>query len=224
MIGQVGKRGLIAAAVILFAASAFGVACNDDDDGGDASPTAAANTPPAGATPAATSTPEGEDVLGETPGWAGGQTGTVFYTKDFFANTDPAVAGADGSNPPGVSDPVPTVWVLVPLFDDKEGIELHCPTAGECVAHPDMIDVSAVNLGQVIPLPPHSHIIDPAEAGFDVAGSTPWDVVVVGVMTRAAWDQLQAGKSIETLRQVQQDQTAATADVPTNVVLFFGVR
>jgi hypothetical protein len=86
------------------------------------------------------------------------------------------------------------------------------------------IDVSAIGLGDVIPLPPHSHIVDPNEPGFSGAGETPWKVVVVGVNTRAAWDMLEQGKSLETLRTVQEDTTAATADIPTNIVLFFGLR
>ena len=225
MDSSIWKRARLAAVagIAIVAVSAFAIACGDDDDDGDdggSNPTAAATTAP---TEEPEATPS-EEVLGETPGWAGGATGTVFYTKDFFCSNDPCVAGDDGMNPAGVSEPVPSVWVLVPLFDDVAGIELHCATAGQCVAHPSEIDVSAIGLGDVIPLPPHSHIIDPSEPGFSPAGETPWDVVVVGVNTRAAWDQLQAGKSIETLREVQADTTAATMDIPTDIVLFFGVR
>ena len=162
---------------------------------------------------------------GETPGWAGGQTGTVFYTKDFFCNTAPCVVGQAGMNPAGVSDPVPSVWVLVPLFKETSGLSFHCPTEGNCPTHPKELDVSRAGLGTVIPLPPHNHIIDPNEAGFSAAGETPWKVVVVGVMSRAAWDELEAGKSLATLRKVQAEgATAATPDVPTNLILFFGVK
>ena len=116
------------------------------------------------------------------------------------------------------------MWVLVPLFDDKSGLNFHCPDAGKCVAHPKELDVSKIGLGNVIPLPPHSHIVDGNEAGFSAAAGTPWDVVVVGVKTRAAWDKLEQGKSIDALRSVQADTTAATADIPSNIVLFFGLR
>jgi hypothetical protein len=225
-----GARALAVVTLVVAAGAAFAVACGDDDgdDGGSAGggPVATATRP--AAAPAATATPAtdaDEMVLGETPGWAAGSTGTVFYTRDFFCNTGPCIVGEDGSNPAGVSDPVPTVWVLVPLFDDTEGIAFHCPTAGNCPAHPSELDVSRIGLGDVIPLPPHSHIIDPGEPGFSAAGETPWDVVVVGVMTRAAWDELEAGKSLDALRQVQaQGEAAATGDVPSNLILFFGVR
>jgi hypothetical protein len=201
-------------------------ACGDDDD--DADGGGAATQPPAAtATVAAQPTAEAtaaSEELGSTPGWGGGAVAEVFYTKDFFCDADACQAGAAGTNAPGTADPVPSVWVLVPLFEDLEGIDFHCPDAGNCVAHPMSLDVSAIGLGEVIPLPPHSHIVDPSEPGFSAAGETPWKVVVVGVNTREAWDMLEAGKSIETLREVQADTTAATADIPTNVVLFFGIR
>ncbi|MEX0750133.1 MAG: hypothetical protein WD359_04920, partial [Dehalococcoidia bacterium] len=137
----------------------------------------------------------------------------------------PCVVGEAGMNPQDVTDPVPSVWVLVPLFTETEGLTFHCNTEGMCPTHPTELDVSAIGLGDVIPLPPHSHIIDPNEAGFSAAGETPWKVVVVGVNSREAWDMLEAGKSIDTLREVQaMGDTSATADIPSNLILFFGVR
>lgn len=231
MFEQVWKKGRLAVAgVAVFAAvAAIGVACGgDDDDGGNGGASTPAATRPAstpsggGATPMAT---EGEEELGTTPGWAGGAVGEVFYTKPFFCNTEPCVVGEAGANPSGVTDPVPSVWVLVPLFDDTAGLTFHCNTAGNCPTHPMTLDVSRIGLGDVIPIPPHSHIIDPNEPGFSAAGETPWKVVIVGINTRAAWDMLEEGKSLETLRAVQaMGETTATADIPSNLILFFGVR
>ncbi len=228
------KRGrILGVGVLIVALAASGAACGDDDDGDDATggntPAAMATTPAGDTTPEGDSTPaeggDDEEVLGETPGWAGGATGTVFYTQDFFCNDGDCETGNDGTNPDGVSEPVPTVWVLVPLFTETDGIELHCETAGECVAHPSEINVSSIGLGDVIPLPPHSHIIDPEEPGFSAAGETPWDVVVVGINTREAWDKVEAGKSLAALRAVQAEgEASATGDVPTDLLLFFGVR
>lgn len=229
MLDVIRRRGralaLAAAAVVMV--GAFAACGGDDDDDGDAVPTSAAAA--ATATPMAEptvgeATPANEGELGSTPGWGGGAVAEVFYTKDFFCDADACQAGAAGANAPGTMDPVPSVWVLVPLFDDLDGLDFHCPDAGNCVAHPSEIDVSAIGLGDVIPLPPHSHIVDPTEAGFSSAGETPWKVVVVGVNTREAWDMLEEGKSIETLREVQADTTMATADIPSNIVLFFGIR
>lgn len=227
-------RFVALAAVAILAVGAF-AACSDDDEGdagdGDGdNATAVATVAQPTTAPEATMDAEptegsGEgDELGTTPGWGGGAVAEVFYTKDFFCDSDPCQAGAAGANAPGTMDPVPSVWVLVPLFEDTEGIDFHCGEEGNCVAHPMELDVSAIGLGTVIPLPPHSHIVNPNEAGFSAAGETPWKVVVVGVNTREAWDALEAGKSIETLREVQADTTAATADIPSNIVLFFGIR
>ena len=163
--------------------------------------------------------------LGTTPGWAAGGTGTVFYTKNFVCGQgEPCIVGEKGANPAGVRDPVPPVWVLIPLFSDTQGLELHCPMAGSCPAHPRQVDVRRIGLGQVIPLPPHSHIVDPTEAGFSTAPDTPWKAVVVGIKTRAAWERVQAGKSLQALRQVQANEADATPDIPTNLFLFFGIR
>lgn len=235
MIEGIWKRGrLLAVGVIAVAAiGGLAVACGGGKSSSDKTATAGAGAPKAttaapttAAKPtAASGTAASGTELGSTPGFAGGKTGTVFYTKEFFCDKTPCEAGTAGTNAPGTKDPVPSVWVLVPLFDDKTGINFHCPTAGNCVAHPKEIDVSKIGLGNVIPLPPHSHIIDPNEAGFSAAGSTPWKVVVVGIKTRAAWDMLEQGKSLATLRTVQASgATTATGDVPSNIVLFFGVR
>jgi hypothetical protein len=232
MIDIVWKRGrLLALGVVAIATvSALAMACSSGTSSGDKTSTAAAGSRPtaaatAQATKAAASTPATTTELGTTPGWGGGSTATVFYTKPFFCDKTPCEAGTAGTNAPNTTDPVPSVWVLVPLFKDTTGLNFHCPTAGSCVAHPTELDVSKIGLGNVIPLPPHSHIVDPKEAGFSPAANTPWKVVVVGIKTRAAWDMLETGKSIDALRQVQaMGDTTATGDVPSNIVLFFGLR
>jgi hypothetical protein len=234
---SVWKRGrLLAAGLVAIAGvTAFAVACGGTSST-DKTSTAAAGAPKAtvapkttpttstSASPASGSTTTAAE-LGTTPGWGGGKVATVFYTKPFFCDKTPCEAGTAGTNAPGTSNPVPSVWVLVPLFKDTSGLNFHCPTEGNCVAHPKELDVSKIGLGSVIPLPPHSHIVDTTEAGFSAAANTPWKVVVVGIKTRAAWDMLEQGKSIDTLRQVQaMGDTTATGDVPSNIVLFFGIR
>lgn len=224
--GWMKARLLGAGVFILAATAAVGFACggNDNDKPGAAATSRPATTSVA-TSGAANATPtQADEDLGTTPGWAAGSTGTVFYTKEYFCNSQPCIVGEKGMNPSGVTDPVPSVWVLVPLFADTQGLTFHCNTPGKCPTHPTELDVTRAGLGNVIPLPPHSHIIDPTEAGFSTAGDTPWKVVVVGVKTRVAWDMLEKGKSLETLRAVQADQANATPDVPTNLILFFGVR
>ncbi len=230
MLEQAWNRGrLVAVGLIAVAAiGAFAAACGDDNKSTKTPTTAPASTSAAKATPAtgatAAATTGAVKELGTTPGWGGGAVATVFYTKEFFCDKSPCEAGTAGTNAPGTKDPIPSVWVLVPLFDDKSGIKFHCPDAGNCVAHPKELDVSKIGLGKVIPLPPHSHIVNTKEAGFSGAADTPWKVVVVGVKTRAAWDMLEQGKSIDALRSVQVTDANATKDLPSDIVLFFGIR
>ena len=220
------KRGrLVAAGVIAVAAiGVFAAACGSDNNSKKTPTSAPATAAAVKTAPATSTTPAASKELGTTPGWGGGAVATVFYTKEFFCDKTPCEAGAAGTNAPGTKDPIPSVWVLVPLFDDKTGLKFHCPDAGNCVAHPKELDVSKIGLGNVIPLPPHSHIVDTKEAGFSGAGDTPWKVVVVGVKTRAAWDKLEQGKSIDALRSVQASDASATKDLPSDIVLFFGIR
>jgi hypothetical protein len=228
MLERVWRKGrLVAVGLIAVAAiGAFAAACGGGSSSSKTPTSAPAATTAAKATPAAATTVAATTgtELGTTPGWGGGNVATVFYTKEFYCDKSPCEAGTAGANAPGTTDPIPSVWVLVPLFSDTTGINFHCPTAGNCVAHPSELDVSQIGLGGVIPLPPHSHIVDPTQAGFSGAGDTPWKVVVVGIKTRAAWDMLEQGKSIDSLRAVQADQANATKDLPSDIVLFFGVR
>jgi|GEM_PF-1242210 len=219
-----GRRWLAAAAAVALAATVLALAACGEEEEAAQPATTPQTTPAAGQRAQPTPSPTVRE-LGTTSGWAAGATGTVFYTKNFFCGQgEPCIVGQDGPAPSGTREPIPTVWVLVPLFSETQGIELHCPQAGSCPAHPRQVDVSRIGLGQVIPLPPHSHIVDPQQAGFSTAPDTPWRAVVVGIKNRAAWDRIQAGKSLQVLRQVQANEADATPDIPTNLYLFFGIR
>jgi hypothetical protein len=171
---------------------------------------------------------------GTTAGWFRGRTVTFFYNKNFdcvlpaeaqfseeLVSSTPAqsncVLAAEATRSPrGGNDPV--VYVLVPLFDDTQGITLHCPVAGECINHPNDLDASRVfgPDAAAIPLPPHSHVVDKQRGGW-------WKVEVNGVSTRAAWDAIERAKSLASVRQ-QQELGTVTADLDTNLFLFFSVR
>lgn len=162
--------------------------------------------------------------MGFTDGWFQGRTVTFFYhNKNFFCKNPPASGasskcevGTDTQTMPNQAD-IPPVYVMTPLgFTPKN---LQCPNMGNCINHPHTIDLSAV-LGkgtENAKLPPHSHIIDAADPGW-------WKVVVIGVKTQADWDKIVAGKDLATVRSLQQsDPTNVTADVPSNLFLFFDV-
>ena len=171
-------------------------------------------------------------MTGTTPGWADGRTITFFYNKPFSCSQPPAsgatsgcILGAEAQRPPR-GGPIPVLYVMVPLGFTPATSTLQCPEAGNCINHPATIDLSAIGMSANAALPPHSHIIG-KEAGSANANAGWWEIEVVGVLDQPTWDAVVAGKSLETVRTLQNAPDAAshiTGDVPTNLFLFFGVR
>lgn len=159
-----------------------------------------------------------------TPAWVDGRTVTVQYPRPFFCDTSVSAASDSGCEvgeaanvgPTGRTN-LPELYVLVPLFAPTAPLELHCPDAGDCVNHPDTLDLTRV-FGpgtENAALPPHSHILDDPAGGW-------WTIEVVGVLTQEAWDELAAGRDEETMDQVIADG-GAVGPIPSNLFLFFNV-
>ena len=170
--------------------------------------------------------------FGFTAGWFHGNTVQFFYHKPFFCVTPVAdgnpvgsttgcEAGSDGTVDPRPGN-IPILFVMTPLGFRPADATLQCPMVGHCINHPSTIDLSrlfgpgAANA----PLPAHSHIVDQVEGNF-------WELHVIGVKDPATWDQIVAGKSLATVRALQQADPAGatiTGDILTNVYLFFDVQ
>lgn len=177
------------------------------------------------------------DDKGFTGGWYDGRTVDFFYNKDFFCAEPPTSAAASncelGAEATRAARPgnVPVLYVMTPLGFRPEEATLQCPVIGECINHPNDLDVTRVfgetNGGPtVIPLPAHSHIVDVDQGGW-------WEIEVVGVTDPAIWDVIADGRSLETVRSLQSsaqhpDGTGTgagiTGDIPSNLFLFFDVR
>lgn len=165
-------------------------------------------------------------VKGSTDGWYDGRTVNFFYPKSYFCAEPPTSgatsgceAGADAQKAPRAGSNIPTLYVMTPIGFTPPASTLQCPVAGNCVNHPHTIDLSRV-LGagtENAALPAHSHIVDEAQGGW-------WDIEVVGVTDPAVWDQIVAGKSLATVRALQQAGVGITGDIPTNLYLFFNVQ
>lgn len=169
------------------------------------------------------------DAIGNTAGWLHGKTYNLHYTQDFFCKEPPA-SGAASSCELGASyDAIPAsefdpLYVIVPLgFTPKNPYSLQCPQAGNCVDHPNRIDLTRVfgsGTGNAL-LPPHSHIVTTAAGGEDEW----WNVIVVGVKTQSAWHQIVWSKSYS---RIQAMRTAGnpnvTDNIPTNLFLYFSVQ
>ena len=73
------------------------------------------------------------------------------------------------------------------------------------------------------PLPPHSNII----IDLDSHADGPWTVEVIGVKDNSTWDLIAGTKNLSEVRLLQfQDptETHITADISTNIFLFFRVH
>jgi hypothetical protein len=165
-------------------------------------------------------------VKGTTDGWYDGRTVKFFYPKSYFCAEPPTSGaasscelGADAVVTPRPDHGIPTLYVMTPLGFTPPTSTLQCPTVGNCVNHPSTIDLSRV-LGpgtENAALPAHSHIVDVAKGGW-------WDIEVVGVTDLATWNQIVAGKSLDTVRHLQTIGAGITPDLPTNLFLFFNVQ
>jgi hypothetical protein len=165
--------------------------------------------------------------IGYTNAWLGGKTVKLEYSHRFFCKAPPTSGapskcevGAKDTKDPTSGAIVSPLRVLVPLGFTPSASTLQCPTAGRCIDHPSRIDLSRLFGSSTAnaALPPHSHILVDKEH-FQ---STWWPVRIVGVKTQAAWNTLVAGKS-EAAVKACQAATHCTADVPTNLYLFFQV-
>ncbi|MER3398747.1 MAG: hypothetical protein C4315_12330 [Chloroflexota bacterium] len=161
---------------------------------------------------------------GTTDGWFRGKTVTFFYNKPFFC-AQPPTSGASSGCEVGADaklvprpGPIPTLYVLVPLGFSPDPATLQCPVAGNCINHPQTIDLSRIfgpSAANVL-LPPHSHVVDESHGGW-------WKIEVIGVTDLAAWNRIAAAKSLEAVR-AEQAAGKATPDIGTNLFLFFQVQ
>ena len=164
-------------------------------------------------------------TVGTTEGWFDGKTVTFLYSLPFFCAEPPSSSAASGcevgaaaeTTPVDGNPQVPELWVVVPLGFTPDSSTLQCPDPGNCINHPHDIDLSRVfGPGAAdVPTPAHSHVIDDLQGGW-------WKTFVVGVTSPDGWDRLVAGRSLATLRELQAEQLA-TADIPSNLFIFFNV-
>jgi hypothetical protein len=167
------------------------------------------------------------DNIGMTEGWFEGQTLLFQYSHDFFCATPPSSgatskceAGAEAEVLPPSGEVGEEVYVVVPIGFTPPESTLQCPVAGRCIDHPRTIDLTRVfGPGHANDLvAPHSHVIEDLEEFNGVW----WPVELIGVTSMEGWNAIVRGKSLDAVRR-QQQLGRATADIPTNLFLFFEV-
>lgn len=178
---------------------------------------------------------QGGAQTGFTPGWFQGKTVRFFYhTNNFFCRLPVKDGGSVGSttqcevgsdatiNPRPADHSIPTLFVMTPVGFTPDPSTLHCPVVGHCINHPSTIDLSRLFGSSTAnaPLPVHSHIIDKISGNW-------WGLTDIGVKDQDTWNEIVAGKSLSTVRMLQQNdptQTHITGDILTNVYLYFQVQ
>ncbi len=183
----------------------------------------------------------GINEFGMTQSFFNGRTVSFTYSKGFYCDrhvgsgaSSGCEAGATYKRPPASSfDPL---YITVPLGFTVPTMSMECPSGLACVDHPGTIDLSrlepalkplypqytAAQLTAILKnfaTPGHEHFITTEN------GRQPewWDVKVVGVTSRAVWNQINAHRSFAYLdAQVRAKKT--TAIIPTNLFLYFSVR
>jgi hypothetical protein len=178
------------------------------------------------------STSPSSKVLGSTGAWYEGDAVQLDYTRPFQCKTPPTASstsscelGAPARTIPPNNTSIPVLYVMVPLGFSAPSATLHCPVAGNCVAHPTDLDLSRVfGAGtEKAPLPPHSHIVIDLANHADV----PWSLEVIGVKDLDTWNTIAATQNLAEVRLLQlQDpnHNTITDDISTNIFLFFKVH
>jgi hypothetical protein len=162
--------------------------------------------------------------IGFTHAWLEGKTVDLEYSHTFFCAEPPASgatskceAGAPDTVDPPSGPIVSPIYTLVPQGFSLSG-PLHCPRAGQCIDHPDTIDLSRMDGASNAAFPAHNNVIEEDES-FQ---STWWPVIIIGVKSPSAWSAIAAAKSVDAVDACQESGNC-TADIPTNAYLFFQV-
>lgn len=165
--------------------------------------------------------------VGTTKGWYRGKTLTFLYTRNYFCKEPPHSASGSGcevganfrKRPSHQYDPL---YVIVPIGFTPPASTIQCP-AGNCIDHPHRIDLRRVfgsGTGRAL-LPAHSHIVTTRDRGR----LEWWDIKVIGVTSQKVWNQVVAHKGYGEINRLRaQHNTHVTANIPTNLFLYFAVR
>jgi hypothetical protein len=162
--------------------------------------------------------------IGYTEAWLGGNTVDLEYSHDFFCRkpmghaSTRCEAGAPAEEGPPSGAVVSEIYAIVPMGFTPPKSTLQCPVAGHCIDFPRTIDLSRIGGDSNATLPAHSQIIEEDES-FQ---STWWPLVIVGVKSLSAWNQLVAAKSADAMDACEEAHMC-TSEVPTNAFIFFQV-
>jgi hypothetical protein len=163
---------------------------------------------------------------GYIDGWMDGETVQLRYSKSYFCVEPPSSGAASGCEIGADAETAPrpgnirNIYAIAAVGFQAPAGTLACPPGSVCLNHPAMLDASrvvgpgAINIQGV----PHRHIIESLGGGWH-------HTVNIRVFSLAVWNQIVAGKSLETVRALQADPAVGGAglisqDTPTNIFFF----
>jgi hypothetical protein len=206
---------------------------------------AVAGTSSAPPAPPANSHASGRGIneFGMTHAFFSGKTYGFTYTHGFYCDTSvkssassKCEAGADYKRPPNKNfDPL---YITVPLGFTEPMNMMQCPSNLACVDHPGTIDESRLEPA-LKPLYPHltkaqltAALKNTGVEGHDHYITTTngthrewWDVKIVGVTSKAVYNQIRAHRSFHYIRHlIQTKNKNVVGPIATNLFLFFSVH
>jgi len=190
----------------------------------------------------ATSSPavgHGEMEYGQTVGFYKGAPVQFTYTKGFFCDTSIPASSATGcevgqifAHAPAASyDPL---YITVPLGFTVPAMTMDCPAGLKCVDHPATLDLTrlAEALAPIFKttpaalLPALKDFVTPGHDHFltTLNNGQPewWDVQVVGVTSRAVYDDIHEHGSFGYIQKlINAKNPNVVGPIPTNLFLYF---
>ncbi len=189
---------------------------------------------------ASTAGHQGMNGFGMTQGYYAGRTVNFTYTRGFFCDTSVKSSSSSGCEagqkynhaPAANFDPL---YITVPLGFNQPGAMIDCPNKLTCIDHPAAMDLTRLEpaLKPLYPqltaaqltaalknfvTPGHDHFLTTLNNG-EVEW---WDVIVVGVTSKATFDDLAAHKSTGyLLNQIAHKNPNIVGPIPTNLFLYF---
>lgn len=183
---------------------------------------------------------QGMNGYGMTQGYYAGHTASFTYTRGYYCDTSVSSAASSKCEAGQKYNHAPAkdfdpLYITVPLGFNQPGAMIDCPNKLVCIDHPATMDLSRLEpaLKPLYPqftaaqltaalknfvTPGHDHFLTTLNNG-EVEW---WDVQVVGVTSKATFDDLRAHKSTGyLLSQIKAKNPNIVGPIPTNLFLYF---
>ncbi len=168
---------------------------------------------------------QGINGFGRTADFEMGFITSDTYSHGYYCDTSVPAKSSSGCEvgttfkmPPAPHyDPL---YITVPLGFTVPMEQMQCPDKLVCIDHPSTIDLSAIGLPGNAMTPGHDHFTTTRNGGMPEW----WDVQVVGVTSKAAFERIRQHGSYAYIEHlIKSGSKDVTKPLPTNLFLYFAV-